>query len=137
MDLVAGEVRADQVVLSRLGPGLRYVETIGAGNDAFRDRFSLADYPVTRRVLETQTAAQVLVDDPEAERGEVALLRQYALGALLMLPVCSQGRALGLLEVYTREPRPFTRAQINRARIICHQLAAAMHTLESPRLAVA
>jgi GAF domain-containing protein len=39
-----------------------------------------------------------------------------------MVPVLSHGAPIGLLEAYCAEARSWTRAEINRARIICHQL---------------
>ena len=43
---------------------------------------------------------------------------------MLMVPVISRGESLGLLEAYSDGERPWTRAQINHARIIANQFAS-------------
>jgi GAF domain-containing protein len=41
-----------------------------------------------------------------------------------MLPAMAGGRSVGLLEVARRAERPFTRSEVNRARVIAYQLGA-------------
>jgi signal transduction protein with GAF and PtsI domain len=44
-----------------------------------------------------------------------------------MLPAMAGGRSVGLLEVARRSERPFTRSEVNRARVIAYQLGALLH----------
>lgn len=130
-DLIARELGADAVCLSRWVRGENLVETIvdTSGDDAGR-RFNLANYPSTSHVLNTGEAIQILVSDPGADLGELALLGRLGFGSLLMVPVVCRDERLGLLEAYSAVERPWTRSEINRARIISYQLGAVLDGLE-------
>jgi GAF domain-containing protein len=87
-------------------------------------------------VLRDQQAVQVLVGDPEADRREVELLLSIGHGSLLMVPVVSQGETLGIVEAYSNLERPWTRTQINHARIISNQFGSViLAVFRSPALA--
>jgi EAL domain-containing protein (putative c-di-GMP-specific phosphodiesterase class I) len=90
------------------------------------ERFDLADYPETARVVATGEAHQVLASDPASDPAELRVLEAGGYRGLLMLPVVGDGRTLGLLELYSRSDRPWTRLQITQARILCHQIGATM-----------
>jgi GAF domain-containing protein len=80
-------------------------------------------------VIENQEAIQVLVGDPRADQAEVALLLQQGYRSLLMVPVVLRGECLGIVEAMAEEQRPWTRTEINRARIIANQLAPVIQSL--------
>ncbi len=61
--------------------------------------FALAGYPATRRVLDSQEAMRVDIDDPRADAAEVRLLRQDGHHAVVMLPLVAKGETLGLVEL--------------------------------------
>ena len=91
----SGEVRAVLVGMARVdGTG---------GSDAFTfdDAVSyvVADYPVTEKALREESSFRVDVDDPEADPGEVAILRK--LRATEVLGAAAKGRGTTyLLELY-------------------------------------
>src|SRR5919201_6940971 len=62
--------------------------------------YLLADYPLTRRVLERREPEVVSVGDPAADESEAALLRKLGFDALLMVPLVAEGRPWALVEVY-------------------------------------
>ena len=92
----------------------------------------MADYPLTHYVLEHQEIAQVLRDDPAADACERAVLQRMGHRSLLLLPVTCREVPLGVLEVYTREDRAWTRTEIRRARMICNQLGPIIAGLSGP-----
>ena len=79
-----------------------------AGGETAKDRpqlghgYLLADYPLTRRVLERREPEVVSVGDPAADESEAALLRKLGFDALLMVPLVAEGRPWALVEVYGR-----------------------------------
>ena len=73
-------------------------------------------------------AVQVLAGDPTGDADELALLELRGHRSLLMVPVISRGVAVGLLEVCACEERPWSRTDVNRARIISYPLGLAMET---------
>ena len=129
--LIAAELGADSVCLSRWVRGANAVETIvDSGDDDPGTRFNLSNYPTTAHVLNTGEAIQILASDPGADLGELALLGRLGFQSLLMVPVVCRDERLGLLEAYSRVERPWTRSEINRARIISYQLGAVLDGLE-------
>jgi diguanylate cyclase (GGDEF)-like protein len=127
--LIAAELNAEVVCLSQWHPDQGVVETLAESGGTGAERFSLDDYPLTARVLRDQEAVQVLVGDPEADRREVELLLSLGLRSLLIVPVISRGESLGIVEAYSRLERPWTRTQINHARIISNQFGSVILAL--------
>jgi hypothetical protein len=127
LDLMAGELHADKIALSRWVPQRQAVETLAESDGDIRDEsFLLSEYPATARVIEQQEATQVMVNDPDAETAEVQLLLSQGYRSLLMVPIVHRGESLGIVEAMTEEERSWTRTEINRARIIAHHLASVM-----------
>lgn len=127
--LIAEELQADTICLSRWRPDDHLVETVAESGGTRDERFSVSEYPLTARVLREQQAAQVLVDDPEADSQEVELLLSLGMRSLLMVPVVSRGESVGIFEAYSGLERPWTRTQINRARIISNQFGSAIQVV--------
>ncbi|HEX4760666.1 MAG TPA: EAL domain-containing protein [Thermoleophilaceae bacterium] len=129
--LIAAELGANAVCLSRWIRDHNAVETVlDTAGDAAGTRFNLHNYPSTAHVLNTGEAVQVLTSDPGADLGEVSLLSRLGYHSLLMVPVVCRDERLGLLEAYGAKERPWTRSEINRARIISYQLGAVLDGLE-------
>jgi diguanylate cyclase (GGDEF)-like protein len=130
LELLAAEMGADEASVS-LWDGGEDVETLsltpGWMEVEIGERFNLGDYPATAKVLRDQQAVQVQASDPGADQAELELLGPFGFGTLLMLPAMAGGRSLGLLEVARRSERPFTRSEVNRARVIAYQLGALLH----------
>jgi diguanylate cyclase (GGDEF)-like protein len=127
LELLAAEMGADEASVS-LWDGGEDVETLsltpGWMECEIGERFALRDYPATAAVLRDQQAVQVQASDPGADRAELELLGPFGFGTLLMLPAMAGGRSVGLLEVARRWERPFTRSEVNRARVLAYQLGA-------------
>jgi len=127
--LIAGELHADNVCLSRFRPEEGVVETLAESEPYEYQRFSLAEYPLTASVLREQVAAQVLVSDPDSDPSEVKLLLAQGRGSMLITPVVSRGESLGTVEAYSETERPWTRTEINRARIIANQFGSVIQAV--------
>ncbi|MGA8217080.1 MAG: EAL domain-containing protein [Solirubrobacterales bacterium] len=125
LDLIAGELHADKVALSRWHPDMAVLETLAeSGEQAEEEFFAVDQYPTTDRVLERQESAQVLIGDPLASQSEVELMCSLGYRTLLIAPVVLRGESLGIVEAMCHEERPWTRTEMNRARIIANQLAS-------------
>src|ERR687898_300787 len=122
---------AEDAAVSRVVPGERCLEDVSRhGWSQPGARYSLDDFPATEWVLRTRTAGQIVVGDPASEPSEVALLEADGFGAMLMVPLVFGGRDVGLLELYRRHPLPWSSAEIERAELLAHQLAAVLDLLE-------
>jgi hypothetical protein len=128
-ELIAQELHADEVLVSRWVPERSEIHTLGNGGAPTGERFGLSRLPMTRRVLETRVPAQVLAGDPTGDRAEIELLERLGHRSILMVPVVSRGATVGLLEVYAREERPWSRTAVNRARIISYPLGSALEAV--------
>ena len=124
LDLIAGELHADKVALSQWHPDTGIVETlVESGEQPEEEFFAVEEYPTTGRALERQESAQIMLSDPRADRNEIELMFSLGYRTVLMVPVVHRGESLGIVEALCHEERPWTRTEMNRARIIANQLA--------------
>ena len=123
--LIAAELNAEKIGLSVLHRATGTIVTlVENGLEKLDESYALADYPLTASVFEDQASAQVLVGDPAADPSETELLLSLGYHSLLMVPVVHRGESIGLIEAFRNEEQPWTRAEINRARIISNQFAS-------------
>jgi EAL domain-containing protein (putative c-di-GMP-specific phosphodiesterase class I) len=126
---IAPAIGADTVELSYLDPEGRYVEAVHDTEARFKGvRYFLDDLPLTRRVLADDVAAQVVLDAPGADPHESAWMNEDGIGSLLMVPVRSRSRVVGLFECHKWSRTPWRRSQIRAAR---HVAAVAGPVLEN------
>lgn len=129
LGMIAAEVSAHKVVLSRLHPETGVVETVADnGSHSNQVEFAISDYPLTAQVLNEHRAAQVFVEDPAADAAETRLLLDEGERSLLMVPVVSRGESLGLLEFYGHQHGPWRRVEIDRARVIANQCSSLLQS---------
>ena len=50
-----------------------------------------------------------------------------------MVPVISRGESIGMIEAYRADERPWSRAEINRARVIANQFSSVVPILAADR----
>ena len=116
---IAPAVGADDVELSYLDLTGSFVEAVVESEAVFKGvRYYLNDLPLTRRVLAEDVAAQVVVGGAGADPNEVAWMTADGVGSLLMVPVRSRDRVVGLFECHQRRPAPWRRHQIRAARTV-------------------
>ncbi len=128
--LIAAELGASQVALSAWLSEAAALETLAETGDPAEQRlFAIDEYPLSARVLDEQEAVQVVVGDPDSDPSEVELLLALGERSLLMVPVVCRGESLGLIEAYRSDERAWTRAEINRARVVANQFASVIPTL--------
>jgi len=93
------------------------------------EQWSLDDFPATAHLVATGQTGQVVAGDPLGDPAELAELARLRIGAMLMVPVeLGRGRR-ALMEVYRVRPQAFSRAQIERARVVALQLGAVIARL--------
>ena len=123
--MIAAELNAESVCLSRLTDDALKLETLAEnGEIGGPESYAIAEYPASARVIEDHEVVAVTVGDPRSDRNEVDLLLSLGQSSLLMVPVVVRRRSLGMIEVYRHSTDAWTRAEINRARIIASQFAS-------------
>lgn len=103
----------------------------GWWDETRREVFPLADYPLTKKVLVERSARQVNAADADADPAELAYMQEVDVKNLLMLPMISRDRAVGLVEIMDPSERPLTAQEIGLARLLADQAASA---IENARL---
>lgn len=130
LELIAAELGATKVCLSAWHSGAQAIETLAeSGEQTGETIFPIADYPRSRWVIDRQEAVQATVGDPNSDPNEVELLLRLGERSLLMIPVVMRGESVGIIETYRSDERPWSRTEINRARVIANQFAAVIPTL--------
>jgi diguanylate cyclase (GGDEF)-like protein len=92
----------------------------------------LADYPVTRRVLESCEPVIIRYDDPTADLAERAVLERFGYMTVMILPLAIGDRVFGLVELSRRlGDRAFSKDDTRLAQTLANTAAVA---LENGRL---
>jgi GAF domain-containing protein len=126
---------AEQAVISDWDRTNDRVRTLGCYPASLLDEvepfYPLAQYPLTRRVLDEEKTVVVDIEEPGVDAAEAELLREKDLGGLVMLPLVAKGEAIGLVELRSRG-RPINEAdRITLARTMAHEAAMALE-IRSP-----
>jgi diguanylate cyclase (GGDEF)-like protein len=106
-----------------------FLELLSDNQDAPGDRWNLADFPATARLLDEHSPGQVVVGDSESDPTEIAELERLGYGAVLMVPVRVGSGQRALVEVYREHPQAFTSAEVDRARVVAQQLGPVLARL--------
>ena len=106
-------------------------EAASAAADAGKS-YALADYPATARVLHERRPEMVQADRPDADPAERALLEEMGQKSVLMIPLVTRDRVVGLAELYEhRHARAFSAADIRLGTALASQAAV---SIENARL---
>ena len=98
----------------------------------FDDVYNLSDFPLTQEVLFDQVAHQLNVNQPDVDVAELGYMRSLNLKSLIMLPMVSRGRTVGLVELIdTEHERVLTEQELDLAQLLTNQAASA---IENARL---
>jgi diguanylate cyclase (GGDEF)-like protein len=88
--------------------------------------YELADYPATRKVVETQTPVQIRVANPDDDPSERAFLNRRGHRSLLMLPLVAGGETVGLMELIDTEDRVWDDTDVEFCRALCDIVATSV-----------
>ena len=105
------------------------LELLSDNKDTPGDRWDLADFPATMRLLDAHVPGQVVVGDTESDPDEIAELVRLGYGAVLMVPVRVSRHQRALVEVYRAHPQAFTSTEVDRARVVAQQFGPVLARL--------
>ncbi len=93
-------------------------------------QYRLEDYPASRHALDTGEVLTCRVDDPEADPAEVRLLREIGFGSLMLVPVLEDdGTPAALMELYARDARQWTEAELSAAEATAGAIRQALRRI--------
>jgi hypothetical protein len=116
-DLIA-RLDADACAISRvIGDVLILVaeRVPGGGTLQMGQGYLVPDFPQTAEVLRTREPRTLTLDDADVDPAEATVLRAHGFGALAMFTLELNGAVWGLVEVYRRDRRAFSEADIRLA----------------------
>ena len=93
--------------------------------------YELSDYPNTAQALAQGQTYTCRVDDPDVDSAEARLLRERGFASLLLTPLVSAGRSIGIIELFDTRPRVFTTADQRVALALAHHLAPLLALLQA------
>jgi diguanylate cyclase (GGDEF)-like protein len=111
------------------------LELLSDNKDVPGERWELADFPATARLLRERAPGQVIVGDAESDPDEVAELERLGYGAVLMVPVAVGTSDMALVEVYRLHPQAFSSAEVHRARVVAQQFGPVLARVATTALA--
>jgi len=118
-DTLVAELDADACAISRvIGDVLILVAEWARDGTGLQQGqgYLVSDFPETAEVLASRNPRALTLDDADLDPGEAFILREHGFGSLVMLPLDLNGAAWGLVEIYRVDRRPFSEAEIRRAR---------------------
>jgi putative nucleotidyltransferase with HDIG domain len=92
--------------------------------------YYLADYPATAEVLESGAPRSISTGDPSADPGELFVLREMEMQAVLLIPVVVDASPWGLIEVYDVRARDFSGLERQIAELAATHVAACITGFE-------
>ncbi len=129
---IAALLGADEVALMRVNKCDELVELLSAMPEfAPGSTWSLSEFPATAHLLATGQAGQVVAGDTAVDPAELEELAGLGMGAMLMVPIPLGDGRRALMEVYRVRPQAFSRAQIERARVVALQLRAVLDRIDA------
>jgi diguanylate cyclase (GGDEF)-like protein len=121
---------ADDVTIARvLADGDTAIQLSEDAVDGAGTRWRLQDFPATRVLVQSGQVGQIVAGDPAGDPAELAELERLGRGAVLIVPAPLGASGSALIEVFRTQPRAFTRAEIERARVVALQLRAVLSRL--------
>jgi putative nucleotidyltransferase with HDIG domain len=92
--------------------------------------YYLADYPATADVLASGSPRSISTADPAADPGELFVLREMEMAAVLLIPVAIDTVVWGLIEVYDVRARAFSGLERQIAELAATHVAACITGFE-------
>ena len=118
----AGVLGGDHLMVSVLTEDGTAIRAVPAPIDPRPSRlFTLADFPITRRCLETRAVIPIYLGS-DGDVSEWQVLSRLGYESALLVPVISRDQVIGLLECYRKGLVPWSRRQIRSARTIAAML---------------
>jgi hypothetical protein len=93
------------------------------------EEYELSKFPATREVLETGASTEVGLGDPAGDRAERDFLVESGFGRVLICRFAVDGEAVGTVEVYRLEDRPFRSDDPRHVDALCSFAANAYERL--------
>ncbi|MEO8888648.1 MAG: EAL domain-containing protein [Jatrophihabitantaceae bacterium] len=116
------QLDVDIIGVSVLGEDQCLREVAISGKDLDPQRYAVADFPATGLALRTGVSIEAHLNDPLSDPAEQELLARLGHASLLLIPLCSGGLPIGVLELAHRTPRRWSSHDIANAHGLAEHL---------------
>jgi hypothetical protein len=121
---------ADDVGVMRIRADGETVDVVSQHDvDEVGETWRLSEFPATKHLIETGQVGQVVAGDAHGDPAELAELARMGMGAMLIIPAPLGAASGALVEIYRVRAQAFSRAEIDRARVVALQLRAVLARL--------
>jgi EAL domain-containing protein (putative c-di-GMP-specific phosphodiesterase class I) len=128
--LAASLLDADDVGVMKIRPDGETVDVVSQHDvSEVGETWRMSDFPATRHLIETGHVGQVVAGDPYGHPAELVELERMGMGAMLIIPAPLGTAGQALVEIYRVRRQAFSRAEIDRARVVALQLRAVLTRL--------
>jgi diguanylate cyclase (GGDEF)-like protein len=132
---IATVAKADDCVLSTWDKDGDRVVTFGLfpnqQSGPLEPWYDLKSYPATRAVLSEMRPYVVDADNPDADRAEIAYLKEIGHQTLVMVPLVARGESIGIVEMFSSRAHAFSDREIELAQMLAREAAV---TFDNARL---
>ena len=130
--LAAHLLDADDVGVMKIRVDNETVDLVSQHDvSAVGETWRLSEFPATRHLIETGQVGQVVAGDPQGDPAELDELARMGMGAMLIIPAPLGAAGGAIVEIYRVRPQAFSRAEIDRARVVALQLRAVLTRLSA------
>ncbi|MGH2747853.1 MAG: GAF and HD-GYP domain-containing protein [Actinomycetota bacterium] len=122
---VVGALRADACLVSLLDESSGVLKDVAASVvpparlNVVAEEHLLDDFPLTRQVIDTGTCEEISIGDERADENERRFLRELGMGRVLISALNVEGRAVGTVEAYRVQDRPFRHDDGQQVEVLC------------------
>ena len=130
--LAASLLDADDVGVMRIRPDGETVDVVSQHDvDEVGETWRLSEFPATKHLIDTGHVGQAVAGDPDGHPAELDELERMGMGAMLIIPAPLGAAGQALVEIYRVRRQAFSRAEIDRARVVALQLRAVLTRLSA------
>ena len=130
--LAAWLLDADDVGVMKIRPDGETVDIVSDHDvEEVGETWRLSEFPATKHLIDTGQVGQVVAGDRHGDPAELAELDRMGMGAMLIIPAPLGSTGGAIVEIYRVRPQAFSRAEIDRARVVALQLRAVLTRLSA------
>jgi diguanylate cyclase (GGDEF)-like protein len=130
--LAARLLDADDVGVMKIRPDGETVDLVSEHDvEEVGETWRLSEFPATKHLIDTGQVGQVVAGDRHGDAAELAELDRMGMGAMLIIPAPLGAAGRAIVEIYRVRPQAFSRAEIDRARVVALQLRAVLTRLSA------
>ena len=130
--LAAWLLDADDVGVMKIRPDGETVDIVSEHDvEEVGETWQLSEFPATKHLIDSGQVGQVVAGDAHGDPAELAELDRMGMGAMLIIPAPLGSTGGAIVEIYRVRPQAFSRAEIDRARVVALQLRAVLTRLSA------